>query len=64
MLAQKTTFKTAKELAKLAQQRLPDLDPGPTLWRVPLSFSAYWRDLQWGPKNYARFNREVMMARF
>jgi tRNA-splicing ligase RtcB len=26
-------------------------------------FEAYWRDLQWA-QDYARFNHDVMMARF
>ena len=52
---------TAKELAKLAEQRLPDPDLSYFV-RGTAEFDAYWRDLQWA-QNYARFNREVMMAR-
>ncbi len=53
---------TAKELAKLADTKLPDLDLAYFVTNTP-EFSAYWRDLQWA-QNYARFNRDVMMARF
>ncbi|NER08841.1 MAG: RtcB family protein, partial [Okeania sp. SIO3C4] len=53
---------TAKELAKLADMKLPDLDLAYFVTGTP-EFAAYWRDLQWA-QNYARFNREVMMARF
>ena len=52
---------TAKELAKLAKQRLPDPDLSYFV-RGTAEFDAYWRDLQWAQR-YARFNREVMMAR-
>ncbi|NET25224.1 RtcB family protein [Okeania sp. SIO1I7] len=53
---------TAKELAKLADMKLPDLDLAYFVTGTP-EFAAYWRDLQWA-QNYARFNRDVMMARF
>ena len=53
---------TAKELAKLADAKLPDLDLAYFVTGTP-EFAAYWRDLQWA-QNYARFNRDVMMARF
>ena len=53
---------TAKELAKLADTKLPDLDLAHFVTGTP-EFAAYWRDLQWA-QNYARFNRDVMMARF
>jgi tRNA-splicing ligase RtcB len=53
---------TAKELAKLAGDRLPDSDLAYFVSGTP-EFAAYWRDLQWA-QNYARFNRDVMMARF
>ncbi|MCP2729601.1 RtcB family protein [Limnofasciculus baicalensis] len=53
---------TAKELAKLAELTLPDLDLAYFVAGTP-EFDAYWRDLQWA-QNYARYNRDVMMARF
>ncbi|WP_367267892.1 RtcB family protein [Okeania sp. SIO2C9] len=53
---------TAKELAKLADTKLPDLDLAYFVTGTP-EFAAYWRDLQWA-QNYARFNQDVMMARF
>ena len=52
---------TAKELAKLAERRLPDPDLSYFV-RGTAEFAAYWRDLQWA-QHYARFNRDVMMAR-
>ncbi|WP_009629983.1 RtcB family protein [Synechocystis sp. PCC 7509] len=61
MLAQ-NHISTAKELAKLAEIRLPDLDLAYFVAGTP-EFAAYWHDLQWA-QNYARFNRDVMMARF
>lgn len=61
MLAQ-NHIKTAKELAKLAEMKLPDLDLAYFVAGTP-EFAAYWRDLQWA-QDYARYNREVMMARF
>ena len=53
---------TAKELIKLAGDRLPDPDLAYFVSGTP-EFVAYWRDLQWA-QNYARVNRDVMMARF
>ncbi|MBW4519459.1 MAG: RtcB family protein [Scytolyngbya sp. HA4215-MV1] len=53
---------TARELAKLAGDRLPDPDLAYFVAQTN-EFDAYWRDLQWA-QNYARMNREVMMARF
>ncbi|MBW4664481.1 MAG: RtcB family protein [Chroococcus sp. CMT-3BRIN-NPC107] len=61
MLAQ-NHISTAKELAKLADTRLPDADLAYFVAGTP-EFAAYWHDLQWA-QNYARFNRDVMMARF
>jgi tRNA-splicing ligase RtcB (3'-phosphate/5'-hydroxy nucleic acid ligase) len=53
---------TGKELAKLASNKLPDLDLAYFVKGTP-EFAAYWRDLQWA-QDYARFNRDVMMDRF
>ncbi len=53
---------TAKDLAKLADLSLPDLDLAYFVAGTP-EFAAYWRDLQWA-QNYARYNRDIMMARF
>ena len=53
---------TAKELAKLADNKLPDPDLAYFVSGTD-EFASYWRDLQWA-QNYARFNRDVMMARF
>jgi tRNA-splicing ligase RtcB len=61
MLAQ-NHIGTAKDLAKLAETRLPDPDLAYFVAGTP-EFTAYWRDLQWA-QNYARYNRDVMMARF
>ncbi len=61
MLA-KNHMDTAKELARLAGESLPDRDLAYFVAGTE-EFAAYWRDLQWA-QNYARFNREVMMARF
>jgi tRNA-splicing ligase RtcB (3'-phosphate/5'-hydroxy nucleic acid ligase) len=61
MLAQRH-IETAKELAKLAELRLPDPDLAYFVQGTP-EFEAYWRDLQWA-QNYALFNRAVMMNRF
>ena len=61
MLA-KNHIKTAKDLAKLAQEKLPDPDLSYFVAGTK-EFDAYWRDLQWA-QDYARFNRDVMMARF
>ncbi|MDB9314007.1 RtcB family protein [Spirulina sp. CS-785/01] len=55
-------IKTAKELLKLSEQKLPDPDLAYFVANTP-EFAAYWRDLQWA-QNYARYNRDVMMARF
>lgn len=52
---------TAKELAKLAGEKLPDPDLAYFVQETA-EFKAYWHDLQWA-QNYARVNREVMMAR-
>ena len=61
MLAQ-CHIKSAKELARLAGDRLPDPDLAYFVAQTP-EFDAYWRDLQWA-QNYARKNRDVMMERF
>lgn len=61
MLAQ-AHINSAKELAKLADIQLPDPDLAYFVQNQP-EFAAYWRDLQWA-QDYARRNREVMMARF
>jgi tRNA-splicing ligase RtcB len=61
MLAQ-NHISTAKQLAKLADTSLPDPDLAYFVAGTP-EFTAYWRDLQWA-QDYARFNRDVMMARF
>ncbi|MCW6036763.1 RtcB family protein [Spirulina subsalsa FACHB-351] len=53
---------TAKELMKLAGQKLPDPDLAYFVTETP-EFQHYWRDLQWA-QNYARYNRDVMMMRF
>ncbi|MFN9672408.1 MAG: RtcB family protein, partial [Microcystis sp.] len=53
---------TAKELAKLAECKLPDLDLAYFVAGTE-EFAAYWHDLQWA-QEYARYNREIMMARF
>ncbi|MBP0009017.1 RtcB family protein [Roseofilum sp. Belize Diploria] len=52
---------TAKDLAKLAETSLPDPDLSYFVAGTP-EFTAYWHDLQWA-QQYARFNRDVMMAR-
>ncbi|MBM0742267.1 RtcB family protein [Phormidium sp. CLA17] len=52
---------TGKELAKLANNKLPDPDLAYFVAGTS-EFDAYWHDLQWA-QNYARVNREVMMAR-
>jgi tRNA-splicing ligase RtcB len=54
-------IETAKGLAKLAEENLPDPDLAYFV-QGTAEFDAYWRDLQWA-QNYARVNREVMMAR-
>ncbi|NJN39405.1 MAG: RtcB family protein [Acaryochloridaceae cyanobacterium CSU_3_4] len=61
MLAQ-NHISTAKGLAKLAENRLPDLDLAYFVAETP-EFAAYWHDLQWA-QAYARYNRDVMMTRF
>ncbi len=61
MLAQ-NHIGTAKDLAKLAENRLPDPDLAYFVAGTP-EFAGYWRDLQWA-QDYARYNRDVMMARF
>ncbi len=61
MLAQ-NHIGTAKNLAKLADVSLPDQDLAYFVAGTP-EFADYWRDLQWA-QDYARFNRDVMMARF
>lgn len=61
MLAQ-CHIDTAKELARLAGDRLPDPDLAYFVSQTP-EFDAYWHDLQWA-QNYARKNRDVMMDRF
>jgi tRNA-splicing ligase RtcB (3'-phosphate/5'-hydroxy nucleic acid ligase) len=61
MLAQ-CHISTAKELAKMANNRLPDPDLAYFIAGMP-EFRAYWHDLQWA-QDYARFNRDVMMERF
>jgi len=61
MLAQ-CHINTAKELAKMADNRLPDPDLAYFIAGTP-EFRAYWHDLQWA-QNYARSNRDVMMERF
>ncbi len=53
---------TAKELAKMAGNKLPDPDLSYFIAGTS-EFQAYWHDLQWA-QDYARVNREVMMARF
>ncbi|OLT57686.1 RtcB family protein [Moorena bouillonii] len=58
----KCHINTAKELAKLAHTKLPDRDLAYFVAGTP-EFAAYWRDLQWA-QNYARYNRDIMMARF
>jgi tRNA-splicing ligase RtcB len=61
MLAQ-CHISTAKDLAKMTNTYLLDPDLAYFVARSP-KFDAYWRDLQWA-QNYARVNRDVMMARF
>ncbi|MBW4455413.1 MAG: RtcB family protein [Nostoc indistinguendum CM1-VF10] len=53
---------TARELAKMAGNKLPDPDLAHFVSGTP-EFQAYWHDLQWS-QDYARVNRDVMMARF
>lgn len=61
MLAQRH-IETAKELIKLSQTKLPDPELSYFVQGTP-EFQAYWHDLQWA-QHYAKFNRDVMMARF
>lgn len=61
MLAQ-CHISTAKDLAKMMNTYLPDPDLAYFVAASP-HFHAYWHDLQWA-QHYARYNREVMMARF
>ncbi|MEY3870691.1 MAG: RtcB family protein [Microcoleaceae cyanobacterium] len=61
MLAQ-CHIDTAKELAKLADTSLPDRDLAYFVAGTK-EFEAYWHDLQWA-QHYARFNRDIMLARF
>ncbi|MFB2973322.1 RtcB family protein [Aerosakkonema sp. BLCC-F183] len=60
MLAQHH-IERGRELAKLADIRLPDRDLAYFVAGTS-EFAAYWNDLQWA-QDYARFNRDVMMAR-
>ncbi|WP_204102354.1 MULTISPECIES: RtcB family protein [Spirulina sp. CCY15215] len=53
---------TAKELLKLSDRKLPDPDLAYFVAGTE-EFRAYWYDLQWA-QNYARYNRDIMMARF
>lgn len=53
---------TGKKLAALGEIKLPDPDLAYFVAQTP-EFEAYWRDLQWA-QDYARFNRDVMLARF
>ena len=52
---------TAKQLAQLAEQQLPDPELAFFVRGTP-EFEAYWHDLQWS-QEYAFRNREVMMSR-
>ncbi|MFM2432095.1 MAG: hypothetical protein RLZZ511_3309 [Cyanobacteriota bacterium] len=61
MLAQRH-METGRHLAKLAGEKLPDPDLAYFIEGTP-EFAAYWRDLQWA-QAYAKYNRDVMMARF
>ncbi|HEY9764047.1 MAG TPA: RtcB family protein [Trichocoleus sp.] len=60
MLAQ-CHIDTAKDLSKLAGESLPDPDLAAFV-KGTEAFDAYWRDLQW-TQDYARYNRDVMLAR-
>jgi tRNA-splicing ligase RtcB (3'-phosphate/5'-hydroxy nucleic acid ligase) len=55
-------IETAKGLARLAGEKLPDLDLSYFV-QGTAEFQAYWHDLQWA-QNYALYNRRVMMSRF
>lgn len=61
MLAQRH-IETAKTIAKLAAEKLPDPDLAHFVQGTP-EFAAYWHDLQWA-QTYAKTNRDIMMARF
>jgi tRNA-splicing ligase RtcB len=61
MLAQKH-IATGRELARMAGEKLPDPDLAYFVEGTE-EFAAYWRDLQWA-QAYAKYNRDVMMARF
>lgn len=61
MLAQRH-IQTAKDLIKLSEIKLPDPELAYFVQNTP-EFAAYWHDLQWA-QDYAKFNRDVMMARF
>ena len=52
---------TGRNLAKLANETLPDPDLVYFFEGTP-EFENYWRDLQWA-QAYALYNREVMMTR-
>jgi tRNA-splicing ligase RtcB (3'-phosphate/5'-hydroxy nucleic acid ligase) len=52
---------TARDLAKMAATSLPDRDLAYFVAQTP-EFDAYWHDLQWA-QDYAKANREIMMAR-
>jgi tRNA-splicing ligase RtcB (3'-phosphate/5'-hydroxy nucleic acid ligase) len=52
---------TARDLAKMAATALPDRDLAYFVAQTP-EFDAYWHDLQWA-QDYAKANREIMMAR-
>ncbi|MDX2097427.1 MAG: RtcB family protein [Leptolyngbyaceae cyanobacterium bins.59] len=61
MVAQRH-IETAKHLAKMAGEKLPDSDLAYFV-QGTAEFAAYWHDLQWA-QAYAKYNRDVMMARF
>ena len=58
----KNHISTSQNLLKLSDTKLPDPDLSYFV-EGTAEFKAYWHDLQWA-QDYARFNREVMMARF
>ncbi len=53
---------TAKDLARLASEKLPDPDLAYFVEGTE-EFARYWHDLQWA-QEYALYNREVMLNRF
>lgn len=55
-------IETAKHLARLSETHLNDPDLAYFVRGTP-EFEAYWHDLQWA-QEYARTNRQIMMARF